>query len=196
MKEGNAKDKGSIIEHLKQKLSKKWLATAVCLSIVFLGLIALNVYQYITVSELTETVDNLNSTISEKDKQIKSKDSKISSLTDDAENFQNIVDAAEHGSLGYASNNFHSSESIIVVGENEQNRHITLTAYWSNGGNVSVDYNWYSGEYSPSAYVDFDQDSWSTTTTMSIEPRHAGVVVVTFSNDVDSRTFDVIIVVV
>ncbi len=196
MKECSAKDKCSIIEYLRQKPSRKWLATVACLSIVFLGLIALNVNQHITVIELTETVDNLNSTISEKDKQIKSKDSKITSLTDDAESFQNIVDAVEDGSLGYASNNFRSSESIIVVGENDQNRHFTLTAYWSNGGNVSVEYDWYSDEYSPSAYVDFDQDSWSTSTTMSIEPMHSGVVVVTFSNDVDSQTFDVIIVVV
>ncbi len=202
-KEVNENSKDSVIEHLRRKsLSKKWLVTMICLSLLFLGLIGLNVYQYITgrdnivkVSELTKTVDNLNSTIIEKDNQIKSKDSKIASLTNAAESFQDIIDTVEYGNLGYASSNFHSSESIIVVGENEQNRNFTLTAYWSNGGNVSVDYDWYSGRYSPSAYVNFTQDSWNTSVTMSIEPKHSGVVVVTFSNDVDSQTFDVIIIV-
>lgn len=45
------------------------------------------------------------------------------------------------------------------------------------------------------AYVDFDQNRWTTSTKMTIQPNHSGVTVVTFSNDVNRQTFDVIIIV-
>lgn len=191
---------------------KKWIATVICLSILFLGMTGLNVYQYAVardqaakVVELSATIDNLNSTIDklnsmieQKDTQIKNKNSeittlkeKVSSLEDDVRNYDAIVDAVKNGGLGYAAYNFQSSESIIVVGQSEKERKFTLTANWSNGGTVSVDY----GTYSPAAYVRFDQDTWTTSTTMTIKPNHIGVTIVTFSNDVNTQTFDVIIIV-
>ncbi len=196
----------------KQQPTKKWTVAVVCLAILVLALAALNVYQYISaqgnvekiaelsvsVSELNSTVESLNGTISDKESQIKNKNSEIttlkseiSSMEDIANSYEAIVNAAKYDNLGYAASNFQSSESVIVVGKNEKNRKFTLTANWSNGGNVSVDYD----SYFPSAYVDFDQNSWTTSTKMTIQPKHSGVTIVTFSNDVNRQSFDVIIIV-
>lgn len=196
----------------QKKDSKKSVVLAICLAVLLLVSGGLNIYQYMSaqanvakVSEMSGTIadqagqiESLNSTISDKDTQIKNKSTeitnlknKVSSLENDAENYDTLISAIKYGNLGYASSNFQSSESVIVVGRNEKNRKFTLTAHWSNGGNVSVDYD----TYLPAAYVDFDQNSWSTSTKMTIEPRHSGITVVTFSNDVNRQTFDVIIIV-
>lgn len=196
----------------EKKAPKKWIVSVICLSVLLLALAGLNVYQYLSaqrneakaaelsaaISELDSKIKRLNSTISEKDIQIKNKNSdittlnkKVSSLTDDADKYEAIVDAVKYGNLGYAASNFQSSECVIVVGQNEKNRKFTLTANWSNGGTVSVDYD----TYSPAAYVNFDQDSWTTSTKITIQPKHSGVTVVTFSNNVNRQTFDVIIIV-
>lgn len=176
---------------IQKKDSKKSVVLAICLTALLFVSGGLNIYQSVQ-------IENLNSTISDKDTQIKNKrteitnlKNKVSSLEDDAENYDTLISAIKYGKLGYASSNFQSSESVIVVGRNEKNREFTLTAYWSNGGNVSVDYD----TYLPAAYVDFDQNSWSISTKMTIEPRHSGITVVTFSNDVNRQTFDVIIIV-
>ena len=76
-----------------------------------------------------------------------------------------------------------------MVDKSETNRKFTLTANWTNGGTVSVDYSGLS------AFVSFDNDSWTTSTKMTIEPWREGVTAVTFSNNVDSKTFKVIIIV-
>lgn len=207
---GSAKDENINSETpnialLNKTKPKKFFATVICMSVVLAGLAGLNVYQYVVaqdnvakITEFTEKIDELNSKLSEKDTQLKGKNSeitdlenKVSSLEDDAANYRTLIDAANYGNLGYAANNFRSSESIIVVGQNEKNRKFTLTANWSNGGTVSVDYD----TYFPAAYVDFDQNSWSTSTKMTITPNFSGITVVTFSNDVNRQTFDIIIVV-
>lgn len=76
-----------------------------------------------------------------------------------------------------------------MVNINERNRKFTLTANWSTGGTVSVGY---SGK---AAAVFFDNDSWTTSTEMTIFPLQEGVTAVTFINDVDSKTFKVLIIV-
>ena len=93
------------------------------------------------------------------------------------------------GNLGYAANNFKSSESIIVVSKNQRERKFTLTANWPNGGTVTPNY---AGS---SAYVTFDNNSWTTSTTMTIMPQSEGVTVVTFTNDADANTFKILILV-
>lgn len=114
----------------------------------------------------------------------------ISALTKKCDDFTAVCQELSTGNIGYAASNFKTSESVIVVKKNEKNRKFTLTANWSNGGTVNVKY---SGS---GAYVSFDNDSWSTSTKMTIEPRSEGATVVTFSNDVDSKTFKVLIIVV
>ena len=68
-------------------------------------------------------------------------------------------------------------------------RSFTLTAHWSAGGTVETTY---SGS---SALVSFDEDSWYSSTGITITPMRKGITAVTFSNSVDSNTFKVLIIV-
>lgn len=103
--------------------------------------------------------------------------------------YDDIVRAAKYGNFGYAASNFRASTGVIVVDKDDSDCKFTLTAHWSNGGTVSVDYSSYA------AFVDFDKNNWSTSTTMSVLPLEEGITVVTFSNDVDSNSFQVLIIV-
>ena len=115
--------------------------------------------------------------------------SQIADLEEKSGYFDTICKELSTGNIGYAASNFKASESVIVVDKNETNRKFTLTANWTNGGTVSTDYSGYS------AWVNFDNDSWTTSTKMTIEPWQEGVTAVTFSNDVDSKTFKILIIV-
>ena len=146
-------------------------------------------------SEKDKEISQKSKEISEKDKKISSQEStinsqksKISSLETKADYFTSISTALKSGNIGYAASNFNCSQSIILVKKGETKK-ITLTANWSNGGTVSLSYSNYA------AYVDFDQSSWSYSTTLSITGNSTGVSVVTFSNDINSKTFKIIIIV-
>ena len=192
--------------------SPKYITLVAILIVLLIGSIGFNVYQYLynqnnvdKLKELSDSsekfyleIEDKNNTILKQDAELKSQASeisalktKVSSLNVYSKNYASIVDIAKLGNLGYASNSFHSSDSIIVVKKGERNKKFTLTASWSNGGTVDVDYN---PKY-PSASVEFDNNSWSTSTTMTINPKCAGMTTVTFSNDVNNQTFNMIIIV-
>ena len=147
------------------------------------------------IEELNDAIESKDATISEKnqkiqaqDKTISSQEKKISSLETKADYYTAISSALRSGNIGYAASNFNCSQSIILVKKGETKK-ITLTANWSNGGTVSLSYSSYA------ANVDFDQDSWTYSTKLSIEGLSPGVEVVTFSNDVDTKKFKIIIIV-
>ena len=142
-----------------------------------------------TVATQTTKIEKLEKEVSTQKSTISSQKTKIASLEKKGDYFDTLCKELSTGNIGYAASNFKSSESVIIVDKNETNRKFTLTANWTNGGTVSVDY---SGS---AAWVDFDSNSWTTSTKMTIEPWKEGVTAVTFSNDVDSRTFKVIIIV-
>lgn len=194
------------------KTPKRWIAFGMSCFVILLILAGLNIYQYEsaqnneaknaelieTITKMESQIDSLNSAISAKNAQMSNKSTEIkilreraSSFKINADNYEVIVNTIKSGKLGYAANNFQSSESVIVVGENEKNRKFTLTANWVDGGMVSVDYD----THYPAAYVSFEENSWSISTNIIIQPNHSGVTVVTFSNDVNEQTFNVIIIV-
>ena len=143
------------------------------------------IYQYSTMSSQKVV-------IKEKNGRIQLLNNRLNSTKKKANAYDNLISALNTNNLGYASNNFHSSEGVIVVSKNQKNRKFTLTAHWSNGGTVTTDY---YPRLLNSADVSFDNHNWSTSTSMTINPNREGITTVTFSNDVDSRTFDVVIVV-
>lgn len=187
----NTEQDSADLNPTRKSASKKWIIVAVSLAIVVLLSASLNVYQYISARTNVEKISELSGKVNELNSTVDTLNGTIADMESAVENYETIVNAVKYDNLGYAASNFQSSESVIVVSQNEKSRKFTLTANWSNGGNVSVDYD----SYFPSAYVDFDQNSWTTSTKMTIEPRHSGVTVVTFSNDVNRQTFDVIIIV-
>ena len=169
--------------------------------------IALNVFQYVsykntiaTVEEQLKTADGAIKTLEKelasqkrsvelKQKSIDAQKQKITALEKKANNFDDIVSGMQFGNTGYAASNFFASDSVIVVRKNETNRKFKLTANWSSGGTVYVDYS------SNAAVVSFDNDEWSTSTQMTVHPLSEGVTIVTFSNSVNSKTFKVLIIV-
>ena len=163
------------------KVSKS-LIIVLTLSILILTSVILNIVQFIKADELTETITSQNSTIS-------SQKNKIDLLDEKSGYYDTICKELSYGNVGYASNNFRVSEGIILVDKKEKSRKFTLTTSWGGGGNISVSYSGYS------AKVSFDNDSWNNSTKMTVEPRCEGVTVVKFSNDVNSQTFKMIIIV-
>lgn len=180
----------------KQYFNGKKTVPIALLSVLLIASIGLNVMQYLQGQEAIETVATQTTQIEELEKEVSTQKSTISSqksqiadLEEKGGYFDTICKELSTGNIGYAASNFKASESVIVVDKNETNRKFTLTANWPNGGSVSIDYSGYS------ALVNFDNDSWTTSTKMSIEPWSEGVTTVTFSNDVDSKTFKIIIIV-
>lgn len=180
----------------KQYFNGKKTVPIVLLSVLLIGSIGLNVMQYLQGQEASETVAAQTTQIEELEKEVSTQKSTISSqksqiadLEEKSGYFDTICKELSTGNIGYAASNFKASESVIVVDKNETNRKFTLTANWTNGGTVSTDYSGYS------AWVNFDNDSWTTSTKMTIEPWQEGVTAVTFSNDVDSKTFKILIIV-
>lgn len=140
-------------------------------------------------SEIQSKNDELNRLTNTYKGQISSLEKKVSNLEDKAEWYDEIVDELEGANLGYAASNFKTDSAVFVVSKYNLSEKIKLTAHWNPGGSVSVNYS------SSAARVSFDKDSWSTSTTLTIKPKEVGATVVTFSNDVDSKTFKVLIVV-
>lgn len=124
--------------------------------------------------------------IKQLDDEITGLNENIKSLEIKAEYYDAICKELSTGNIGYAADNFCTSEGVIVLSKHETGRSFTLTANWSAGGSVETAY---SGN---SAKVSFDEDSWYTSTEMTITPVRNGITTVTFSNSVDSKTFKVL----
>lgn len=142
-----------------------------------------------TIEANTKRISELQNTISTQKTTINSQQTKISNLEDDSNHYNEIIRYAKGKNFGYAASNFRASTGIIVVDKDDRDYKFTLTANWTYGGTVEVDYSSFA------ARVKFDKNEWSTSTTMTVIPNYEGVCVVTFSNDVDSKTFSVLIIV-
>lgn len=172
-----------------------------CMVLFIIALVGLNIYQYWNYGKQTET---LIASVTDLEQQVKTKDStiatqkstittqknKIAELEGKADYYDEICSFLSRGNIGYAADNFKSSESIILVRKGETNRKFTLTAYWSNGGTVSTSYSSFLV-----AGISYDNDNWSRSTTMTINPQSEGISIVTFTNNVDSKTFKIMIIV-
>ena len=174
----------------------------VFLSVLSVASVGLNIYQYLriqesnkkiaaiersleeneqTISEQGATIQNQSATISERESTIKSLKDKVSTYND-------LLNALKQGRLGY--NQFHASESVIVLDKSKRNHQFTLTADFGEGVNVSAAY---SPAKNPSATVSFDKDSWDTNTTLTVVPHHEGFTIVTFYNDINFPPFNLVI---
>ena len=173
-------------------------ATALCwlFGILLLVFIIVSIVQYVERDDVYRRVMTQENTIFEQDEKItsqtetiSSQEKEIESLGEKAEYYDKICEELNSGKLGYATEDFRVNESVILVNEYDTDRRFTLTTSWHGGGSVGVSY---SGD---SATVDFDEDSWGDSTTMTVVPNCQGVTVATFSNTMDSNTFKIIIIV-
>jgi len=166
------------------------------LAILFLISLFGNVSQFMRAQADAEKIDaqksrieKLEGNVASLNKTVAEQRTKIADLEIDSQYFEFIRNELSSGNIGYAAEHFRASESVIVVDKETTNRKFILTAHWNNYGTVSIDYE------GVAALVTFDKNSWSTSTTMTVNPWKVGVTSVTFSNDVDAHTFKVLIIV-
>lgn len=173
----------------KQYFRLKITIPTILVTLAIVLLAGLNVFQFWKGRESSGTIDHLEAQIASHEKTISRLSEEKASLSLKARYYDDICSELSSGNLGYAASNFQSSESVIVLSKNETNRKFTLTAHWGSGGTVHCDYS------SHAAMLSFDNDSWSYSTTITINPKRPGVTAVTFSNSADSKTFKVLIIV-
>lgn len=142
-----------------------------------------------TVSAQNDQIAGLESQISAQANTISTQKGQIADLTQKGDFYDEIVSEMRYGNIGYASDNFCVDDSVIVVSKNETGRKFTLTANWTGGGTVSVERSSYAAD------VSFDNVEWQTSTQLTVLPNSEGVTVMTFSNDVDFKTFKMLIIV-
>ena len=164
------------------------------------------------VEALEKEIADLNSTIANQKSTILSQADRLALFKEELESFHFLSQELSSGNIGYASDKFRASEGVIVVSLQDHSRKFTLTASRPSIGAVSVDYSdciqstpQNSGVWPTSmkvtvvrryvASVTFDSSTWTTSTEVTIHPQEVGVTAVTFSNDANSQTFKVIIIV-
>ena len=182
----------------KKEGKGKKIALIAVIGVLILALIGLNAYQYFVMAP--KTADELADAKSD----LKKAEAKYDDLQDEYDDLEDLYDSADSASadladicyyarynnIGYASDAFHADKAVIVLSEDDYDETLTLTLAVDTA--VTVSYN-LEGD---SADVSFDEDTWEgDTTTLTVSPLEKGVTLLSFSNDVNSETFSVIIIV-
>lgn len=172
---------GAKIEHIPTPAPppKRKKTLVIVLSSLCILLAAVNIGQYVSYRNSSNNLET----------EIADLEAKITDLKKISNNYNLIISKSRGKKFGYASNNFMADTGVIIVRKTSRYYKFTLTADWSGGGTVNIRYS------SSAAYISFDNDEWTNSTTASVIPRHEGVCVATFSNDVDENTFSVLIIV-
>jgi hypothetical protein len=174
--------------------------STIAFSLAIIVLLGMNIYQYLANQR---SIDGYKQQLSEKDTTITTQNSEISDLkaknTDlnaqvadysfRATRYDTICNFYNNFNVGFASNNFRSSNSIIFLKALGPQKAFTLTVNFNGGATISVDYLGYS------AAVNFSESNWYGSTTIYVKPLIEGTTIATFSNDSNSQTFSVLIVV-
>ena len=177
----------------QQRVRVSFSISCIILSVVLLISIGANIYQFLDSKDKIQDLDELvavqKKDIADRDKKIKQLRNKSDEYKKKADEYEEICSLLENSNIGYSSSNFNSSESIIILRQNEFGRKFTLTANWHNGGSVYTDYS------STAAELYFDNKSWNYSTSITVMPMHVGATVVNFSNSANSEEFKILIIV-
>lgn len=127
----------------------KRIVGIIALVIVFSALAGLNIYQYVSndarLSDLEQQLNANSTTIAGLEQQIKTKDTTISTqkstiatqkstitgFEEKAEYYDEICSFLSRGNIGYAADNFKSSDSIILVKKGAQKRRNEPQVYFN-----------------------------------------------------------------
>ena len=108
---------------------------------------------------------------------------------EDSCNFDLIRSFLKKSDAGYASDQFYASTSVLILSMTGGDQTFSLTTGFSGGTYT------YSLSGS-SARVSFTEDSWTgNSTTIRVSPKSSGATYVTFSNNLNSQTFRVLVIV-
>lgn len=113
---------------------------------------------------------------------------KVEEMEEKCANYD-VICSLNNASIGHISNEFHVTKGTVVLSKDDDGKQITLTTDWRNGASIETSYE------GTSATLEFDNNRWYEKTTMTIVPRHPGVTIVTFSNDLNSERFKVLLIV-
>lgn len=182
----------------KKGSSGKKIAVIAVVGVLVLALLGLNAYQYFFIgADAKDEIADLKS-------DLKKTEAKYNDLQDEYDELEALYDSADTASsdlwdicyyadydnIGYSSDTFHADKAIIVLSEDDYYAGITLTVAFDQAATVSLSVD------GSSADVNFDEDTWEgDTTTLSVEPLERGVTLATFTNDINSESFSVIIIV-
>lgn len=90
---------------------------------------------------------------------------------------------------GYASAQFYASKSVLILSLTDEAQSFSLITGFSG----YVEYSFRTS--SNSASVSYTENSWHDSTTIRVAPRSTGATFITFSNNLNSQTFRVLVIV-
>lgn len=163
-----------------QKSAGQWVV--ICLVLALLVSLAVNGIQY-------EHSQELEKTVSAQGDIVQSQKQELTEYKEKADSFDALCAELEHGNIGRASEGFYASEHVLVVSKDTKDRKFTLVTEGPETRNIEVQYS------STAAYIQFDEETWVGSTTITVQPRKLGVNVVTFLDTVTEESFKVLILV-
>lgn len=146
------------------------------------------------ISELDEKISALNEKAAVLEDENNSLEQQISDLS--AENSNLLSQVADYnelytelssGNIGYASDTYYSHEGIVFMSSSETKKTITIVA--SKGTTYSKQ------RTLGNAIMEWNEDSWHGATSVTVTPNGKGISSFTFTNEKDSDTFKIIVVV-
>ena len=127
--------------------------------------------------------------------QLAQKSEKVEQLLETYGMYQKLKVALTYSTYGYASNNFRVDEGIVVLDKNDPCKFITLTANFGTYVTISTD------RAGSGADISFTEDEWYGNSTRlrverktSLSSAETIVTTVTFTNNVNQKTFRVLVV--
>ncbi len=150
------------------------------------------------IADKKSSIDELETENVIKDTEIQSLNDQINELNEqvvdfekDSETLDAIISFLQSSNAGFASSNFKASDKIFVVEKYNSQTSFTLTCSFS--GNTTISTN----TKGTAAKVTFSQSSWyGGSTKLYIKPNSVGTSIVTFSNNQNTQTFSILIVVI
>lgn len=174
----------------KQYFNARRSVPLTAMVVILIASVFLNVYLYGKNLSLSTQTEELEERIASMSSELAEQKDIAASAQKKAQYYDDILKALRTGSIGRASASFSASDSIILLNKTTTDRKFTLYTTWNEGATIEVNH---SGS---SATASFDESSWYDSTTLTVIPRNEGITAVTFSNDLNSDTFTILIIVV
>lgn len=185
-----------------KKKGKGGVILSIVLGILVLALLALNAYQYFVMSA------DIKDDLSASEKELKAVSSDLADLEDEysdlqddydalldssgvaADAFEKLCDYVDYNVIGIGSKEFFPHRSAIVISEGDT-AYFTVTCAYT--GNVTINL---SIEGDDIVDANFSGDWTGDETDVVIEGLSQGVALIEFTNDLNSDTFSVLVIVV
>lgn len=148
------------------------------------------------IEEHLQTIEDLHATVSEKESTIRLQESTISTLESEkqslkqrADAFDKICSELRYSNVGYAASNYFATTGVVIL-DTWSSDQFTVTADWSSAVTVTLKEG--TGIVDAKWAEKWNGDTIDVTVTSS---GSTGVDIITFTNNKDSKTFKVLVIV-